>query len=63
MPKRFYLALDLPDPDWREVTETEFAEAERKAGFYPTGPWTVATAGFGGRGVRGRVDYETVEEN
>lgn len=46
---------------WKEVTESEFIQAERRAGFFPKpecGP--VATSGFGNSLLKleGRVDYE-----
>jgi hypothetical protein len=42
----------------REVTEKEFIAAERAAGFYSKfGPDHVATGGFTGRGMHGRVIF------
>ena len=42
-----------------EVTREEFIKAERQAGFYPKGGGDhLATGGFSGGGIRGRIKYE-----
>lgn len=46
----------------KEVTEAEFIQAERQAGFRSkAGPGHVATGGFGGNGMNGRVVYVEAE--
>ena len=45
---------------WQETTEGQFAEAERKAGFNPKGGTGLATAGFGGNGIQGRITSLTI---
>ena len=60
---RYFLALDIGDPKWEEVTEDAFVEAERNAGFFPKGGQGVATGGFGGHGVRGKVVYGDEDPN
>ena len=57
---RYYLAYDVVDPQWQEVSKEEFVQAERAAGFNNTmgQPDEPATSGFGGHGVRGRVELE-----
>ena len=63
-PRAYYLALDLDDwaedidLDWKEVTKEQYMRAERAAGFRSKfGPGHIATAGFSGSGVRGKVSY------
>ena len=54
MPK-YYLKAEW-QKKWEEVTEEEFAEAERSAGFYPKpGCGPVATGGFSDGSVEGEV--------
>jgi len=57
---RYYLKLDLEGAPEIECTKGEFVQAERNAGFHPKGEdrGEPCTAGFSGRGVRGRVVYE-----
>lgn len=52
------------DEPWEEVTKAEFVAGERAAGFHNTmgQPDEPATAGFGGHGVSGRVQYVGGEE-
>ncbi len=45
---------------WQQATETQFISAERGAGFYPKSGNGVATGGFGGSGIEGRVTYGEV---
>jgi hypothetical protein len=54
MADRYFIAFgDGPE---REVTRAEFIAAEQTAGFRSKfGPGTVATGGFSGSGIRGRV--------
>lgn len=56
--ERYYLAVNVENPHWREVTKKEFVQAERAAGFHNTMglPDELATGGFSGGGVRGRVE-------
>lgn len=58
MANRFFLR-NGPSDKWREVTQDEYIQAERVAGFHPKpgcGPF--ATAGFHGpNGVEGRLRY------
>jgi hypothetical protein len=52
---RYFLKPDTERAVWQEVTEEEFARAERSAGFYPKpGCGPVATGGFSASGQRGR---------
>lgn len=56
--KRYFIrAGDGPE---REVDESEFVDTERQAGFYNTlgRPEKPATAGFSGRNLSGRIEYE-----
>lgn len=51
---RYFLAPVTSDPIWQEVTEQEFVNAERAAGFYPKpGCGPVATGSFSAGGQRG----------
>jgi hypothetical protein len=53
---RYFLAPVTSEPIWQEVTEQEFVNAERGAGFYPKpGCGPVATGGFSAGGQRGRT--------
>ena len=53
----YFLALDLPGAHAREVTEAQWVQAERNAGFYPksTRDDRPCTAGFSGHGVVGWI--------
>lgn len=53
---RYYLK-NAWETDFKEVTVKQFIQAERSAGFFPKAGQGVATGGFSGRGVRGRVEY------
>ena len=58
MPK-YFLKADW-QKDYQEVTKEQFIAAERAAGFRSKlGPKAVATGGFGGNGVSGKVEYDT----
>lgn len=60
--ERYYLKADW-QTEWQEVTQDQFVDAERNAGFHPkSGCGPVATGGFSARGICGRVDYEKVED-
>lgn len=51
---RYFLAPVTSNPIWQEVTEAEFANAERGAGFYPKpGCGPVATGSFSAGGQKG----------
>lgn len=55
--ERYYLRAGY-QTEWTEVTKAQFIEAEQAAGFHSKfGAGHVATGGFSGRGVQGRVDY------
>ncbi|EAM7657038.1 hypothetical protein GSB13_003858 [Salmonella enterica] len=47
----------------KEVTQEEFINAERAAGFYPKSGSGVATGGFGSGDIRGRVETTRIVEN
>lgn len=55
---RYFLKADH-EADFSVVTKEQFVRAERIAGFRNTmgQPNEPATAGFGGRGIQGRVEY------
>lgn len=70
---RYFLALDESlaqtlglKPKWHKVTKEQFIQGERFAGFTPKGQFPteadrekrLATAGFSGRGIRGRIKYK-----
>ncbi len=57
MTVKYFLKGDWEE-DWKEVTKEEFINAERAAGFRPKSGDGVATGGFGGNGVSGRVEGE-----
>lgn len=44
----------------REVSREEFIRAERMVGFWPKSndPNALATAGFSGSGISGRIEYQ-----
>ncbi len=46
---------------WREVPVEEFVQAEKFAGFHNLGGGPTATAGFGGRGMLGRVTNDDAD--
>lgn len=48
--------------DWDEVMRERFIAAERAAGFRPKGGGGLATAGFGGDAVCGRIEVVSDEE-
>ena len=53
---KYFLKADWQE-DWSEVTERQFITAERAAGFRPKGGGDgLATGGFSGSGVRGRIE-------
>lgn len=53
---RYFLAPITSDPIWQEVTEDQFVNAERGAGFRPKpGCGPVATGGFSSGGQSGRT--------
>lgn len=53
---RYFLAPSTKDPLWQEVTQEEFVNAERAAGFRPKpGCGPVATAGFAAGSIKGRT--------
>ena len=55
--EKYYLKSAWQD-HWEEVTQEQFIQAERAAGFYPKhGCGSVATAGFSGGSVMGMVVY------
>ena len=61
---RYYLRADH-QTDYDEVTKEEYIRAERNAGFKPKFAFddskyntVIATAGFYGGGVSGKVEYE-----
>jgi len=48
---------------WKEVSQIEFAKAEREAGFFPKpGCGPLATAGFSSNHIEGKVTYEEEKE-
>jgi hypothetical protein len=54
---RYYLKADH-QTEWQEVSQEQFVTAESNAGFRPKpGCGPVATGGFSGSGMRGRVDH------
>ena len=63
MRTRYYVKYDEED-DWTEVSIERFIRAEKQAGFHSKyGPDMVATGGFHGNGIRGKVSYINVEES
>jgi len=55
--ERYYLKADH-QTEWREVTQDKFIDAEQAEGFRPKpGCGPVATSGFTGDVISGRVDY------
>ena len=59
---RYFVKYDEED-DWVEVSKERFIRAERQAGFHSKfGPDNVATGGFSGNGIRGKVNYEMEKE-
>lgn len=56
---KYFLKADWQQ-DYQEVTEEQFITAERAAGFYSKfGEKALATAGFNGNGVSGKVVFDT----
>jgi len=51
---KYYLKA-FYEETWKEVSQEEFVRAERHAGFRPKGKSPVATGGFFGGGLQGRV--------
>ena len=63
MKTRYYIKYDEED-DWREVSRERFIRAEKQAGFRSKfGTDQVATGGFSGNGIQGKVSYFNVEES
>ena len=59
--KKYFLQGEWQD-EWGEATQQQFVAAERAAGFHPkAGCGPVATGGFSGGGVRGRIEYAADE--
>ena len=53
---KYFLKADFMD-EYKEVTKEQFIQAERSAGFRPKGGGDgVATGGFSGGGVSGKVE-------
>jgi len=53
---RYFLKGDWEE-EYREVTKEQFIDAERAAGFHSKfGSDSVATAGFSGGGISGRIE-------
>lgn len=62
MKERYYLKADY-QTEWDEVSKEQFINAEQAAGFHSKfGPSHPATGGFSGRGMAGRIEYVTTEE-
>jgi len=51
----FFLRTDSNN-EWLQVTEEEFIKAERESGFYPKSGDGVATGGFAGNEVIGKIE-------
>jgi len=63
MIERYYLKADH-EKEWSNVTKRQFIAAEQAAGFHSKfGADHVATGGFSGRGMKGRVEYVTRGNN
>ena len=59
---KYFVKYDEED-DWMEVSKERFIRVEKLAGFYSKrGPDELATGGFSGKGLKGKVDYESGEE-
>ncbi|MHA1170222.1 MAG: hypothetical protein ACTSRU_20535 [Candidatus Hodarchaeales archaeon] len=58
--EKYFLKADHEE-NWKEVTKAQFINAERNAGFRPKDGDGVATGGFGGNGMNGKV--ENVPDN
>lgn len=56
--ERYFLRLDFEGAPETEVSLKQFIQAERAAGFHPKSGDGIATGGFSGVGVRGRVVVE-----
>ncbi len=55
---KYYLKADH-QKEWDEVTKEQFINAELNAGFRSKfGSGHIATGGFGGGGISGKVEYE-----
>ncbi len=55
---KYYLKLDC-QAKYTKVSKKEYIRAEGEAGFYSKfGGNHIATAGFSGRGINGKVEYE-----
>jgi hypothetical protein len=58
--------LKYPGLSWKEVTQDQFIQAERLAGFHPKVGKGLATAGFSqeirGRKKQGRITYGQITE-
>ena len=54
--------LRISGLQWQEVTREKFIEIERLSGFYPMKGQDIATAGFSGGAVEGRVTYGEITE-
>jgi hypothetical protein len=54
---KYYLKADWQS-EYQEVTKEQFIDAEQSAGFHSKfGPNEIATGGFSGRGISGKVEY------
>lgn len=54
--ERYFLKADYRT-EWDEVSKEQFIQAEQAAGFHSKfGLYHLATAGFSGRGVSGRIE-------
>ena len=53
---KYFLRGEWQD-EWREVTRQQFVTAERAAGFRPKFGDGLATGGFTGGGVSGKIKY------
>lgn len=60
MKERYYLSV--AGSDYQEVTQEQFIRAEEGAGFHPKkGCGPVATAGFSGNSISGKIEYEKID--
>lgn len=59
--EHYFLRADWQD-DWQEVSVEQFITAERSAGFGSRFSDRLATGGFSGRGINGRIEIEYIGE-